>query len=69
MWYDGGRGQKRIRDASKILAQATERIELPSTEIRKTAVGRRSGVQFWKSSLRCLLDLQVEISLSRQLDL
>lgn len=61
----GRKKKKRIKDASKVLAQATERIELPSMEIGKAAtrrvLGRRIRCSIWKSSLRCLLDPQVEI--------
>lgn len=65
----GGEEKKRIKDASKVLAEATERMEL-FIEIRKATVrrvlGRKIGVHFWKSSSKSLLDLQVEILLNQQ---
>ena len=48
-----GKEKKRIKDASKVLAEATERMEL-FTEIRKATVrrllGRKIRVHFGKSS-------------------
>lgn len=65
-----GRKEKRIKDASKVLAEATERMEL-FIEIRKATQseefwGGRSGFTFGNPSSKCLLDLQVEKLLSQQ---
>lgn len=55
MWcMAGGRGRKekeRIMDVSKVLAQAIERIESPSTKIGKTTVGRVLGRKIRSSVL------------------
>ena len=55
----GGVGKKRIKDASKVLAKATERIELSLIEIRKATVGRVLGRKIRSSVLEIKFKVSV----------
>lgn len=53
-----GEEKERLKDASKVKAQPTERIESPSTEIgRKAAVGRVVGRKMRDSVLETKFEM------------